>query len=230
MVNGQIMKITANLKAALLALRKHDEERTMWIDALSINQEDVQERNVQVPRIPTIYQRAFRTIAWLGDADETALQAMDVLESLGGTKAHMDTLELPEPMIWCGPQYDYGYGVGQEVEKAVFQEKLEHSEKQPLIDLPDLSERDWEALQSFIDRRPYWRRLWIIQEIANSREVIFQCGSRRMGIETFEYFLPHLRSLKEKKVRNAGAPSWIVPHVSLLVLQFSVMPCAQTTL
>jgi hypothetical protein len=187
-LNGRVVDVTKNLKAALLALRKPDAERVMWIDALCINQRDIQEKNTQLPRMSAIYQRASRTIAWLDPANVIAHHAMDVLERLGGTKTHMDGLEMPKPMIWNGPQFDACYGVGEEVEREVFQRRLTHASRQNLARLEDLNESDWTALEEFINRRPYWRRLWIIQEIANSREVIFQCGSRQIGIETFQYF------------------------------------------
>ena len=65
----------------------------MWIDALCIDQTIIQERNEQIHRMPAIYQRATRTIAWLGDNDAISLYAMTVMETLCGTKAHMDTFK-----------------------------------------------------------------------------------------------------------------------------------------
>ena len=184
-VNNQVMRVTKNLKAALLALRDADEERVMWVDAVCINQDDIQERNIQVTRMRSIYQRAARTIAWLGDTDPTALHAMDVVESLGGTKAHMDQFEMPDPLFWGGPMFDWGYGPDGDAQ--VFQDKVDHAKRQVLVPIIDLEEHSWAALETFFQQRPYWQRLWIVQEIANSRAVIFQRGSRQMGIETFQF-------------------------------------------
>jgi hypothetical protein len=58
-----------------------------------------------------------------------------------------------------------------------------------LVCVEDLSKEDVDVLETLFSRQPYWKRLWVIQEIANSREVIFQCGARLMGFETLEYML-----------------------------------------
>ena len=55
LVNGHVLNITTNLNAALLALRKTNEERVLWVDAICINQADVQERSEQVLRMRDIY-------------------------------------------------------------------------------------------------------------------------------------------------------------------------------
>jgi hypothetical protein len=64
-VNGYEMRITTNLEAALRQLRS-DGCTTVWIDALCINQDDQEEKNLQVLRMKTIYQKAEEVIIWLG--------------------------------------------------------------------------------------------------------------------------------------------------------------------
>jgi hypothetical protein len=44
-------KVTQNLAAALRHIRLSDVERTMWIDAICINQEDHDEKNHQVKQM-----------------------------------------------------------------------------------------------------------------------------------------------------------------------------------
>jgi hypothetical protein len=41
-----------------------------WIDALSINQEDIQERNTEVKRMRSLYERAWSVVVWLGERIE----------------------------------------------------------------------------------------------------------------------------------------------------------------
>ena len=43
-----------------------------WIDAICINQEDIPERNAQVPIMVWIYTKAGGTFIWLGEQDEAA--------------------------------------------------------------------------------------------------------------------------------------------------------------
>ncbi|KAF2851620.1 HET-domain-containing protein, partial [Plenodomus tracheiphilus IPT5] len=60
------LQITITLKEALLALRLPGKRRTLWIDQLCINQEDIQERNSQVKIMHLIYKHASRTVIFLG--------------------------------------------------------------------------------------------------------------------------------------------------------------------
>ncbi|KAK5690904.1 hypothetical protein LTR97_012067 [Elasticomyces elasticus] len=68
--NGQSLKITQTLHRALLALRLPDKSRSIWIDQLSINQQDAIEKTQQVAMMRDIYQGSSLTIAWLGDATD----------------------------------------------------------------------------------------------------------------------------------------------------------------
>lgn len=69
-LNGAPWKVTQNLEGALRQLRLLNEDRVMWIDALSINQSNVPERNSQVAKMRDIYSLASKTLVWLGKADD----------------------------------------------------------------------------------------------------------------------------------------------------------------
>jgi hypothetical protein len=72
-VNGCTIQVTTNLEAALQELRAQ-EFKTLWIDALCINQQDLVERGLQVIRMGLIYSKAYEVLAWLGiEADDSAL-------------------------------------------------------------------------------------------------------------------------------------------------------------
>lgn len=66
------LNVTTNLYAALRRLRDPDVERIIWIDAISINQEDIEERGSQVQFMASIYSFASRVIVWLGEDDNGA--------------------------------------------------------------------------------------------------------------------------------------------------------------
>ncbi|KAK4184554.1 heterokaryon incompatibility protein-domain-containing protein [Podospora australis] len=66
-LNGVSYPATVNLVSALRHLRHSDSNRTLWIDALCINQKDIPERNVQVGRMTEIYRSAQRTLVFLGE-------------------------------------------------------------------------------------------------------------------------------------------------------------------
>lgn len=62
-------RIKKQLALALLYLRYPDRTRTLWIDAVCINQGDPRERSHQVQLMPDIYTRAEEVCIWLGEHD-----------------------------------------------------------------------------------------------------------------------------------------------------------------
>ncbi|KAL7813690.1 heterokaryon incompatibility domain-containing protein [Trichoderma aethiopicum] len=66
LVNGYRMEITHNLHEALLHLRREDEDRILWVDAVCIDQANLKERGHQVAQMGEIYGEADRVIFRLG--------------------------------------------------------------------------------------------------------------------------------------------------------------------
>ncbi|MCJ1454173.1 hypothetical protein MMC28_004524 [Mycoblastus sanguinarius] len=80
--------ITYNLEAALQQLRHTDKERTLWVDAICINQANKIEKSEQVRVMGKIYQHADCVLAWLGEHDKYVDLAFDTLnEFFWATKA-----------------------------------------------------------------------------------------------------------------------------------------------
>ncbi|KAJ5116704.1 heterokaryon incompatibility protein-domain-containing protein [Penicillium angulare] len=87
-LNGLTLPITTNLKAALQHLRDSQLPRTVWIDAICINQDDNKEKGKQIPLMRRIYAQASQVIVWLGDCTDAGDKALE---------------ELRDPaMIWTG--------------------------------------------------------------------------------------------------------------------------------
>jgi hypothetical protein len=80
------LDVTLNLYNALHQVRSSHNIRTFWIDAVSINQDDLQERAAQVLRIYDIYTIATGVEVWLGqEEDEFGAEAMQLVTDLGAT-------------------------------------------------------------------------------------------------------------------------------------------------
>ncbi|KAK4222942.1 heterokaryon incompatibility protein-domain-containing protein [Podospora fimiseda] len=76
------LSVRENLVGALRHLRRTDQERTMWIDAICINQRDLAERNKQVARMGQIYTQAIQVVIWIGSATETCTTTITSLNTL----------------------------------------------------------------------------------------------------------------------------------------------------
>ncbi|KAH9219629.1 heterokaryon incompatibility, partial [Leptodontidium sp. 2 PMI_412] len=64
---GQPRTVTRNLFLALRRLRKPEEPRVMWIDALCICQENDEEKSHQVRLMGEIYKRCAEVCIWVGE-------------------------------------------------------------------------------------------------------------------------------------------------------------------
>jgi hypothetical protein len=62
------LSITTNLYMALKRLRDCTLDRILWIDAICINQDDMEERNRQVQSMAKIYAKATRVVVWLEES------------------------------------------------------------------------------------------------------------------------------------------------------------------
>ncbi|OCK91453.1 HET-domain-containing protein, partial [Cenococcum geophilum 1.58] len=80
--NGEIncIPITPNLEDALRHLRSPHLTRTLWVDAICINQQHLAEKTRQIARMSKAYEGASRVLVWLGHANETTAYGMDILQ------------------------------------------------------------------------------------------------------------------------------------------------------
>ena len=69
---------------ALKALRDKKRPRILWIDALCINQSDIEERSSQVAFMSSVYSRAVRVIVWLGESGKDIAKLFDFLNDTKG--------------------------------------------------------------------------------------------------------------------------------------------------
>lgn len=67
-VNGKPITITSNLDTALRYFRDRSDEKTLWVDAVCINQKDNVEKGPQVQMMGQIYSQAAQVLVWLGPA------------------------------------------------------------------------------------------------------------------------------------------------------------------
>jgi hypothetical protein len=69
-LNGVLVPVGRNLWEFLRQMREQRQYVELWVDALSIDQANVRERNHQVKMMREIYMGAHSVVVWLGDADD----------------------------------------------------------------------------------------------------------------------------------------------------------------
>jgi len=77
--DGVELVIGGELHCALRRLRCEEDNLRIWVDALCINQDDVEGRNEQVKVMGRIYQGAERVRIWLGEESGIEARAVQVL-------------------------------------------------------------------------------------------------------------------------------------------------------
>jgi len=159
--------VTENLSVALNHLRSATEVRTLWIDAVCINQCNLAERQIQVARMDVIYRLAQRVIVWLGPEDEDSSLALQTLERVGNT-VEVDWLTRNlRPLPGCETRRDELGRIAT----------MGHA----------FSRAQLRAVISLL-RRQWFTRLWIRQEIglADRQAATVVCGGCTVLWEAFE--------------------------------------------
>ncbi|KAK3179011.1 hypothetical protein OEA41_001150 [Lepraria neglecta] len=83
--------ITINLYTALSYLRDRFIDRIIWVDAICINQGDMEEKGMQVQYMSEIYSKASRVIVWLGEAENDSDLALEEIRLAAD--------EMSEPLV-----------------------------------------------------------------------------------------------------------------------------------
>ncbi|KAL9609431.1 MAG: hypothetical protein Q9167_005807 [Letrouitia subvulpina] len=79
---GRLFRVRKNLWTALKAIHLSDTSRTIWVDAVCINQNHKNECSQQVSLMGEVYRGAEKVIAWLGDDTDDVGHAFDVIKAM----------------------------------------------------------------------------------------------------------------------------------------------------
>jgi Heterokaryon incompatibility protein (HET) len=76
------LTVTENAVAALRRFRHREFISAIWMDAICIDQQNLDERNQQVRIMPEIYMRAEKTAIWLGQSSEVSGAGLALVDKL----------------------------------------------------------------------------------------------------------------------------------------------------
>ncbi|EPE35168.1 heterokaryon incompatibility protein [Glarea lozoyensis ATCC 20868] len=173
-VNGIQKAVTQNLHFALQSFREENSEVILWVDAICINQEDDDEKGMQVNMMTDIYANARYTRVFLGPPDTTSDETMVDISHVGRAVIDRGIYELLIRMAVLGDGDQLFVQLEHEAAQLV-EDMLEN----PLIQIDQLTSL-FKRISEILSRE-YWSRLWILQEIVVSQNVELYCG--RLKIE-----------------------------------------------
>ncbi len=208
-IDGRKVTVTTNLEAALQYLREQISRPLMlWVDSLCIDQDDSEEKSRQVAHMRDIYAQAEEVICWLGDG--TCTPGIRWLAEYGSRAKALgigqsEDMLLKNLLERCD---DTTEGAGKGTMVSISRSDDEHRFVTDLKRVlgphsnPDYYELI-EALQDFLER-PYWRRIWIVQEVTVARITKFVCGKESVGREIMYMAIRLLRNFALWQVLKLG--------------------------
>lgn len=154
------LDVTQNLAAALRHLRLKERKRVLWIDAICVDQQNLDERGHQVERMADVYRNAEQVIAWLGPEGDSSTLAMETLGSLS-SRLEVDWIQLTI---------------------------VPHSPEDTDLADPDIAlpydDKTWRSIY-FLLSRSWFKRLWVWQEMLLARSASLQCGCKAIDWSNF---------------------------------------------
>ncbi|KAI1121090.1 heterokaryon incompatibility protein-domain-containing protein [Nemania abortiva] len=174
LINGRKLSVTINLYEALIHLRSLLSPVPLWIDAVCINQDDVEERQREVAKMGRIYRDATAAILWLGlsegDYDTPDACMMKFSEAaLIISKVEMLHREIHD--IYGGTDEN-----PWELMKGVYEGG-------------DLGMNPIHIALWALFTLPAWRRVWIMQELVLAQDTYILWGQELINFQVLDSLL-----------------------------------------
>ncbi|KAF2167402.1 hypothetical protein M409DRAFT_54004 [Zasmidium cellare ATCC 36951] len=194
-INGLPYEIRRNCYDALSQIRRQAPESYVWTDSICINQLDLDEKALQVENMGDIFANAELVYSCVGEhadgSGDVFSVAQDVAAHVKDTPLFYD-MPTDNGAAWIAHGGDPRSPAWQRL-NALQPDPIKDSEGGMVNSPPHPKFRD--ALM-FFSCRPYWHRIWIIQEVYLAQRCIVLCGDDCVAFEdivvlmiTYQYAL-----------------------------------------
>ena len=198
LINGHLVEVRNNLYVALLQFRTMERFKRglkLWVDAITINQNHKEEKTAQILIMYQIYQRAGNIIVWVGtdvepDMDEDGKAVVDgvgnpVLSESKRWDVHRTIGVLEEISSYHESSvYEALDNCGDLRKAHQHREAVAFRLREALRKWKEIMHENPDFFNTYTDiyeffNRDYWRRLWVIQELAMGNPGMpIVCGNR----------------------------------------------------
>lgn len=164
-LDGVSFHVFENCEAAIKRLRSQNNVRTVWIDAICINQKDEAEKGFQVGLMRDIYERAHQVCVWLGELGDGTLTGVKSIQGklfAMGWQSWKTGRKFGRPTL--SARENFGSSIGWQNRAALLEEE-EMGEIREILD------------------RPWFTRVWIMQEAVLAKKILVMCGPESMSWE-----------------------------------------------
>ena len=166
--DGQEITVGRNLFAALQTIRDAERPRMIWVDALCINQNDVEERSQQVRRMGTIFESAFRVLIWLDDPPKEFKENPPLVHKQFAYRAFSGVCKVVNSWRERSKLEDV-------MDFATHTPGIACPESENLGDLMSPESIEWQVVFRLYKSK-WFHRVWVIQEVSRARAAVVLCG------------------------------------------------------
>jgi hypothetical protein len=157
-LHGSEVRVPATSEAAICRMRRGDRPRTLWIDAICINEADVAERGHQVGIMYEIYTHTRHNCIYLGPDDCNMPKVIESMESM-----------LREISVETRDYVDFN------------EMTLDTSGRHKSSEAPFSIDINRSGLLQFFEN-PWFSRLWVVQEASLGHSSTCHCGVFRISL------------------------------------------------
>ncbi|KAK4097024.1 HET-domain-containing protein [Parathielavia hyrcaniae] len=187
---GEPFNVSANLAEALRCLRREQVPRVLWVDATCINQSDDAEKSAQVAMMGDIYRNAADVVIFLGREEDDSDLVMQYLER--------DVVSTSALAVDSDDDDDGADSAYRDELRRHILGRMQLYGVEPA--------RFLGAVDAFF-RRPWWTRVWTVQEFALApREHLWCCGRRSVSSPQIRREFMHLMRCLADEALPASAP------------------------
>jgi hypothetical protein len=180
-LNGKPFYVRRNLWDFLHVARQRFTYCMLWIDAITIDQANVYEKNHQVQQMGSIFRNAEMVVTWLGDD----LEAEELLRTID-TEYDRQTWSVLGRSYHGNPRRephntDHTSNSSSSSENEPDKENNQHAQRYPTIEalrrsplheLPRYSKPLSMDLYIQVANNNYWKRAWVTQEILLAKAIV----------------------------------------------------------
>ena len=176
-VNECDFPVTPNLHKALQHLQYKDVAPGIWIDSVCINQKDDKEKSQQVSLMGSIYSSAHHVVIWLGEEQVNSKFFAKATYEFGRLfRQHFNILDSQDDGLM--EYFEFDSLMAGDIDEMITQAIKSVDETAFMNSRQFLND-----FFEFTIGRPWWYRVWVIQEFVLATKCHFQIGCERIDVD-----------------------------------------------
>jgi hypothetical protein len=187
-----LMTVRKNCADVLRQVRHFRTSKYYWIDAISIDQQNVQEKNVQVARMGATFKQADGVLACIGMHDQSSQLIVSMFENFHShlARANLSIAVLAEKK----PSGQYsGNRLGQKCrhDETSTEDPFETCKKschEWVQGIDRKTSLDFALAMESLAKRPYFWRIWTLQEVWVTHRIQIFCGFDKLPLSTLLFW------------------------------------------